>query len=81
MARWARVDTGTVYRWASEGTGPRRIKLGGADNGPVRFRRADVLAWLRDREVAPSRPAPRRYRAGRAVVRIASPQAATEVAS
>lgn len=30
VARWAGVDTGTAYRWASEGTGPRQIKLGGA---------------------------------------------------
>ena len=81
VARWAGVDTGTAYRWASEGTGPRRMKLGGLDNGPVRFRRGDVLAWLEERAIAPAKPAPRARRSRRAgfVVVPARPQAASEV--
>lgn len=61
VARWLVVEPGSVYRWLSRGMGPRRVKLG----GPIRFRRGDVLDWLRARTVEPRRNGPRRYRARR----------------
>lgn len=56
VARWCLVDPGTVYRWATDGSGPARVKVGTA----VRFRRRDVLRWLEERTVEPERVA-RRY--------------------
>ena len=82
VATWLRVEVDSVYRWASDGTGPRRVKLGGLDNGPLRFLRGDVLAWLEERAIEPAKPAPRaRRRSGRVVIQIAHPQIAAEVAS
>lgn len=56
VAGWLRVEPGTVYRWVSGGTAPKYSKVGSA----VRFRRADVRAWLAERAVEP-RAVPRRY--------------------
>lgn len=36
------IPVQTVYRWRTEGRGPRGIRVG----RHVRFRRADVDAWL-----------------------------------
>lgn len=36
------VPPQTIYRWRTEGKGPRAIKVG----RHLRFRRADVEAWL-----------------------------------
>lgn len=47
-----------LRRWACAGCGPRRLRLG----GPVRYRRADLLRWLEERTVEPTRPGPRRRR-------------------
>ena len=52
------VAVKTVYRWNTEGTGPRRIQQG--TRGKVRYRLADVEAWERTQEKggpAPARPA------------------------
>jgi len=35
------VPVKTVYAWNSDGTGPRRMKIG----RHVRYRLADVIAW------------------------------------
>ena len=42
LAAFLTVPVATVYRWNSEGTGPRRVRVG----KHVRFRRADVDAWI-----------------------------------
>lgn len=57
VAAWVRVEPATVYRWVSRGTAPKHSKVGDL----VRFRRADVRAWLTERTVEP-RGIPRRYR-------------------
>ena len=36
-------------RWAVDHNGPRWIKLTDSPRGPVRYRRADVDAWLTER--------------------------------
>ncbi len=41
LARREQVPLATVYRWNSEGTGPRRLRLG----KHVRYRLSDVEAW------------------------------------
>ena len=58
VAAWLRVEPGTVYRWVSQGTAPKHSKVGDL----VRFRRADVRAWLAERTVEPASAPPRRYR-------------------
>jgi excisionase family DNA binding protein len=42
LAAFLAVPVATVYRWNSEGTGPRRVRVG----KHVRFRRADVDACI-----------------------------------
>ncbi len=42
LAAFLAVPVATVYRWNSEGTGPRRVRVG----KHVRFRRADVDSWI-----------------------------------
>lgn len=37
------VDRNVFYRWRSTGRAPSGLKL---PNGELRFRRADVLAWI-----------------------------------
>lgn len=59
VAQLLGVEVQSVYRWASDGCGPRRVKLGGGD-GPVRYRRGDVREWIASRTVDPAKPAPRR---------------------
>lgn len=36
------VSTATLRRWRAEGIGPKAIKLGRS----IRYRKADLLAWL-----------------------------------
>ncbi|MCJ1708724.1 AlpA family transcriptional regulator [Microbacterium sp. VKM Ac-2923] len=42
VALYTQTSVPTLARWAGEGKGPRFVHLGAA----VRYRRADVLAWL-----------------------------------
>lgn len=42
VADYTQTSYPTLARWAGEGKGPKFVRLGGA----VRYRRADVLAWL-----------------------------------
>jgi excisionase family DNA binding protein len=42
LAAWLGVPVATVYRWNYERTGPRFSKVG----RHIRYRRADVEAWL-----------------------------------
>lgn len=51
LAELLRVPVGTVYAWRYKGTGPRGSRVG----RHVRYRRADVDAWLA--EHADPRPA------------------------
>jgi predicted DNA-binding transcriptional regulator AlpA len=44
-----KVPRSTFYKWRRVGLAPRCIKL---PNGDVRIRRADLDAWLKDREDA-----------------------------
>jgi predicted DNA-binding transcriptional regulator AlpA len=45
LADYVGVPLTSVYRWNSQSTGPRRIRVGKY----VRYRRADVDAWLDQR--------------------------------
>jgi predicted DNA-binding transcriptional regulator AlpA len=42
LSQFTGISIQTLARWKVEGHGPRVTKLGGA----VRYRKADVLAWL-----------------------------------
>lgn len=42
VAEYTQVSVPTLARWASEGKGPKTVKLGGA----LRYRRQDVLDWI-----------------------------------
>lgn len=46
LAEHLGVDLGTVYNWNYQKIGPPFIKV----NGSVRYRRADVEAWLTAKE-------------------------------
>lgn len=46
VAAYTQIAVPTLARWAGEGTGPRMVKLGAS----VRYRRDDVLAWLKASE-------------------------------
>lgn len=46
LADRCRVSKKTVYRWNTEGTGPRRIGV-----GRVRYRLSDVEKWEATREI------------------------------
>ena len=48
------VPAGTLYRWRYVGTGPRGIKVG----KHVRYRPADVEAWLEEQAAATAQPTP-----------------------
>lgn len=45
LAEFLGVPVATVYRWRTRGVGPRGLKVG----RHVRYRRADVEAWLDSR--------------------------------
>ncbi len=42
------IDKSTLYRWRKAGHGPQAIKVGNI----VRFKKADVDAWLESNNVA-----------------------------
>lgn len=42
LAEWLDVPEATVVQWRYKGTGPRGVRLG----RHVRYRRADVEAWI-----------------------------------
>lgn len=44
------VSLQTLANWRWSGVGPRYTKLGDGRTSPVRYRRADVDAWLAARE-------------------------------
>ncbi|MFE9922279.1 helix-turn-helix transcriptional regulator [Streptomyces sp. NPDC005774] len=44
------VSTRTLANWRWSGVGPRYTKLGDGRTARVRYRRADVDAWLKARE-------------------------------
>lgn len=43
------VSTDTIRRWGRQGFGPRPVRLGPR---AVRYRSADVAAWIQQRSVA-----------------------------
>lgn len=51
LAAELRVHPRSIYRWASERTGPPRVQVGGR----TLYRRAAVIEWLRAREVVQPR--------------------------
>jgi excisionase family DNA binding protein len=53
VAEYLGVPVATVYAWNSRDTGPARSRVG----RHVRYRRADVDAWL-DARTVPSGPRP-----------------------
>ncbi|MFB6518691.1 helix-turn-helix domain-containing protein [Streptomyces sp. NPDC056401] len=58
-AEAAGVSAKTLVNWRSLKRGPKYLKPGGP-RGPVRYRPADVRAWLRTREFDPEAPAPKK---------------------
>ena len=52
-ARFLRVDMRTLHRWAARGVGPRRTEFGA---GFVRYRIADLDAWLDEHAVNGAKP-------------------------
>lgn len=44
-----RVHPVTLATWRANGTGPRWMKIGDRLRSPVRYRRADIEQYLRDR--------------------------------
>lgn len=42
LAEYLRVPLGTIYKWNTTGTGPRRYRVG----KHVRYRLVDVHAWM-----------------------------------
>lgn|GEM_PF-1668430 len=44
VAEYTQTSIPTLARWASEGKGPKSIRLGGGS--VLRYRREDVMAWL-----------------------------------
>lgn len=51
VAAELRVSPGTLANWRHQGVGPRYTKLSSAANAPVRYRRADLDAYLSARTV------------------------------
>lgn len=51
LATYLGVPVKTVYNWRSEGKGPRGVKVG----RHLRFRMADVQAWLDEHSDEPGR--------------------------
>lgn len=43
------IKINTLEIWRTKGQGPAFIKLGNAPQAPVRYRRAEVVAWLEQR--------------------------------
>jgi len=48
----------TLWRWSRSGVAPRPVKIGPGKQGAVRYRRAELLAWIEARcpRVAPPKP-------------------------
>lgn len=64
VAAMVRVHPSTLEKWRAAGSGPRWVRLGrtriaakGRARSEPRYRREDVIAWLREREV-PTRDQP-----------------------
>ena len=47
VADYLGIPVQTIYRWASRGDGPTRLRVGRY----VRYRKADVERWLSAREI------------------------------
>lgn len=47
LAAWLDVPLATIYRWNSDGHGPRRVSVG----RHTRYAEADVRTWLATRTV------------------------------
>jgi predicted DNA-binding transcriptional regulator AlpA len=59
LAELLGVSVPTLNRWRNRGDGPPGFHLVGDGMGsPVRFNRADVLAWLEERRTAGAYPPP-----------------------
>lgn len=49
-AELLRVEKTTLEQWRGQRRGPKYIKLGGGSRSPVRYKREDVEAYLRENE-------------------------------
>lgn len=49
------VTKNTLACWRSRGTGPAYVKMGEGRRSKVRYRAADVEAWIRRRVVRPGK--------------------------
>lgn len=47
LAKYCNVPERTVYQWNTKGTGPKRFRIG----RHVRYRLADVEAWLEQQAI------------------------------
>lgn len=46
VAKLCNLGARTVWRWSRSGRMPAPLKIGGGLRGAVRFRRAEILAWI-----------------------------------
>ena len=46
------VAVGTLANWRCQGIGPRYVKLTGSPNSPVRYKSAEVEAYMGEQEAA-----------------------------
>jgi predicted DNA-binding transcriptional regulator AlpA len=47
VADTLKVTVGTLDNWRQKNYGPKHIKLGPSSKSPVRYRRIDVEAWVK----------------------------------
>ncbi|WP_298196582.1 helix-turn-helix domain-containing protein [Novosphingobium sp.] len=57
-AQYLKLSRSILQGYRSTGQGPRFLKLSDAKNGHVRYRKADLDAWLEQRLVATGGAAP-----------------------
>ena len=53
LAEWLGVVPQTIYYMNSDGSGPRRYRIGKL----IKFRRSDVESWLAEQAIEPGQPA------------------------
>jgi predicted DNA-binding transcriptional regulator AlpA len=46
LAEYLGMASSTLRKWRSDGVGPKFIKLGGTDNGCIRYAENDIAAYI-----------------------------------
>jgi predicted DNA-binding transcriptional regulator AlpA len=46
VARLLNAGPRTIWRWSQSGVMPRPLKIGAGKQGTVRYRRAEIAAWI-----------------------------------